>query len=394
MTSTATSRQGLRAGLAALLLACPAPASAQVIAHAATTAPVPFEAAPAEAPAPAADGSDAAPAGDATVPPPVSAAPGIAFLTAGAALPVPPELASAGAALAALGRAGTATPPLPRPAGIAARAAAGGESRCTGDGRTCIRAAHYTEDVCTAIEDAATRAGVDPHFFARLLWQESRFEPAARSPVGAQGIAQFMPGTAAMVGLDDPWNPAKAIDASARYLRQLRDGFGNLGMAAIAYNGGEARAASFKSGAGGLPWETRAYVATITGHDALTWRDAPPATLDLRLSGETPFRDACIKLAAGRGIKSFAAPPAPVAAWGVIVASHPHQSMARSYAAQLENRLRPLLGGQAITVHRKRLTAGGRPVYTAQVGYQTRQGADAFCTRLKRAGGRCIVLRN
>lgn len=375
MTSTATHGQVLRAGLAALLLCAANPVPAQVLALAGpeVTAPAVIQPRPA----------------------PAAVTPGTAFFTAGAALPVPQELASAAAALAALGRVGMAAPPLLRPAGIAARAASGGDSlRCTGDGRTCIRAAHYTEDVCTAIEDAATRAGIDPHFFTRLLWQESRFEPAARSPVGAQGIAQFMPGTAAMVGLDDPWNPAKAIDASARYLRQLRDGFGNLGLAAIAYNGGEARAASFKSGAGGLPWETRAYVQIITGHDALTWRDQPPAALDLRLSGETPFREACITLAAGRGIKSFTPPPSPVLAWGVIVASHPHQSMARSYAAQLERRLRPVLGGQAITVHRKRLTAGGRPVYTAQVGYETRQGADAFCTRLKRAGGRCIVLRN
>ena len=355
--------------LAAMLLLTGA---AQVLAHAETGAPI-------QPPAIAAQ-----PSPTLTAPSPD-----------GAPRPVPQELASAGAALAALGRANAATPPLPRPASLAARAAATGEGvRCTGDGRSCIRATHYTEDVCTAIEGAAARAGIDPHFFTRLLWQESRFKPSARSPVGAQGIAQFMPGTAAMVGLDDPWNPAKAIDASARYLRQLRDGFGNLGLAAIAYNGGEARAASFRAGAGGLPWETRAYVQIITGHDALTWRDQPPSRIDLRLAGDTPFHEACTTLAAGQAIKSFAPPPAPVLAWGVIVASHPQQAMARSYATQLEKRLRPLLGGQAITVHRKRLTAGGRPVYTAQVGYETRKGADAFCLRLKRAGGRCIVLRN
>src|SRR5699024_3142965 len=114
-----------------------------------------------------------------------------------------------------------ATPPAPRPGGIAAKAAAGDLKsddmiRCTGDGSLCIRAATYTEDVCTAIDHSASEAGIDPHFLARLLWQESLFEPAAISPVGAQGIAQFMPSTATMVGLDDPWNPAKAIQASAR----------------------------------------------------------------------------------------------------------------------------------------------------------------------------------
>lgn len=362
----------------ALTLACAAPVPAQVLAHAEGAALVPLPDADTAAP-------EAAP----------FTAPPIAFLTPGAALPVPHELVSAASALAALGRVTDTTPPAPRPASVAARASAGGgEMRCTGDGRTCIRAARYTEDVCAAIETSASRAGIDPHFFTRLLWQESRFEPAAVSPVGAQGIAQFMPSTAAMVGLADPWNPAEAIDASAQYLRRLRDGFGNIGLAAIAYNGGESRAANFISGTGGLPFETRTYVQVITGHDALAWRDAPPQGVDLRLAGDTPFREACVTLAAGRGIKSFAPPASRAMPWGVIVASHPHQAMARSYAQQLQRKLAPILGGQPIVVQRKRLTGSARAVYTAQVGYESRQGADAFCTRLKRAGGRCIVLRN
>lgn len=334
---------------------------------------------------------------------PVSAAavagqPGAAFpyLGSGAAPAVPVELASAGAAMAALGRADMTTPPLPRPDSVTARAAAAGtagEQRCTADGALCIRAAHYVPDVCAAIEVSAGRAGLDPHFLARLLWQESLFEPGARSPVGAQGIAQFMPGTAAMVGLDDPWNPAKAIRAAADYLRGLRDGFGNLGLAAIAYNGGEARAASFVAGAGGLPWETRAYVAAITGHDALTWRDAPPASLDLRLDADKPFREACTTLAAARRIEGFATPPR-MRAWGVIIASHPDRGMAQGYASQLQRKLAPLLGGQPVEVVRKRLTGSARAVYTAQVGYDSRAGADGFCMKLRRAGGRCIVLRN
>jgi hypothetical protein len=130
---------------------------------------------------------------------------------------------------------------------------------------------------------------LDPHFFARLLWKESLFEPGAISPVGAQGIAQFMPGTAAMVGLDDPFNPAKAIEASARYLKQLSDGFGNLGLAAVAYNGGENRAARFKAQGGNLPWETQDYVQAITGKDAWVWRDNPPEALDIRLDKERSF---------------------------------------------------------------------------------------------------------
>lgn len=289
-----------------------------------------------------------------------------------------------------------ATPPASRPAGITAKAAVGDLKsddmiRCTGDGGLCIRAATYTEDVCTAIDHSASKAGIDPHFLARLLWQESLFEPAAISPVGAQGIAQFMPSTAAMVGLDDPWNPAKSIEASAQYLRKLRDGFGNLGLAAVAYNGGENRAANFINRGAGLPYETRAYVAAITGHDAATWRDAPPASVDLRLAGDKPFRTACTELAAGRGIRSFA-PPVPN--WAVIVASHPQRDRAQTYASQLQSRLRPILGGQPVVVRRAHLTGAGKAVYTAQIGYDSRQGAMRFCNRLKQAGGRCIVLRN
>lgn len=302
----------------------------------------------------------------------------------------PPVLASPAAAQAAL-RLPAATRPLPRPA----RAPASDTVRCTADNRLCIRAAHYTADVCAAIDTAATEAGIDPHFLARLLWRESLFEPSARSPVGAQGIAQFMPGTAQMVGLDDPYNPAKAIHASAHYLRRLSDGFGNIGLAAVAYNGGENRAANFKAGRQQrLPFETQDYVIAITGHDALSWRDAPPATVDLRLAGETPFRDACMTLASARGgIRSFAT-PSRAWPWGVIVASHPQRAGADRQVAQLNRQLRPILGGRPVEVLRKRMSGSGRTVYTAQVGYDSRSDAMAFCNRLKAVGGRCIVLRN
>lgn len=303
---------------------------------------------------------------------------------------VPPELSGA---LVTPGGAAAATRPLPRPGSVLARAARNDAVRCSADGEICIHVASYTRDVCTTIDRSAKDAGIDPHFLARLLWQESLFDPAARSPVGAQGIAQFMPSTAAMVGLDDPWNPAKAIMASARYLRALHDQLGNPGLAAIAYNGGEARAAGFIAGTGGLPLETRAYVAAITGHDALSWRDAPPESLDLRLAGETPFTEACITLAGTRNIRSLAAPPR-AQPWGVIVASHPNRAMAQGYASRLERQLSPILGGRSIELRRKRLTSSARLVYTAQIGHETRHEADALCSRLKRAGGRCIVLRN
>ena len=140
-----------------------------------------------------------------------------------------------------------------RARGPGAAAAAGGvrparpdpDVRCTRDGTACIARSTYIPDVCRTIEAAATAHGIDRGFFARLLWKESLFDAAAVSPAGAEGIAQFMPGTAKLRGLDDAFNPAEALYASAAYLADLGRAYGNLGLAAVAYNGGEARADRF-----------------------------------------------------------------------------------------------------------------------------------------------------
>lgn len=272
-------------------------------------------------------------------------------------------------------------------------AATPSDTRCTADGVHCIAVKTYVVDVCTTIERAATDEGLDPHFLARLLWKESLFEPSALSPKGAQGIAQFMPGTAQIVGLDDPFNPAKAIFAAAGYLRRLSDGFGNIGLAAVAYNGGERRAQTFIASGGMLPFETQDYVEAITGLNALDWRNNPPKTVDLRLSGSTPFRDACVTLAAKRTLKEFRTPERSWP-WGVILASHPQQSGAARQVSTLNRQLRPILGGKRVNYVRKRLRGAPKPVYTAQIGYENRKQANAFCVRLRQLGGNCIVLRN
>lgn len=182
------------------------------------------------------------------------------------------------------------------------------DRRCTEDGAHCIALASYVPDVCRTLEATAREAGLDAHFFARLIWRESLFDANAVSHAGAEGIAQFMPGTAAIRGLEDAFNPAEALRASARYLAELRDRFGNLGLAAAAYNGGERRVSRYLSGQGGLPGETRAYVAAITGLQAARWRDGRP-TPDLRLDADTPFVTACGRLARGHEIAAFAPPP-------------------------------------------------------------------------------------
>ena len=133
--------------------------------------------------------------------------------------------------------------------------------------------------LCGALEAAAARNGLPYPFFTRLIWQESHFDPAAVSPAGAQGVAQFMPSTAAERGLADPFEPARALDESAAYLRELRTQFGNLGLAAAAYNAGPGRLARWLAGTAGLPAETIGYVQIVTGHAALEWRATPAPTL-------------------------------------------------------------------------------------------------------------------
>ena len=267
------------------------------------------------------------------------------------------------------------------------------DRRCTVDGRSCIRVASYVADVCTTIEKAAGENRLDPNFLARLLWKESLFEPEAVSPVGALGIAQFMPETARIRKLDDPFNPAKAIHASADYLRYLIDGFGNMGLAAVAYNGGEGRALRFFNGGQVLPYETQDYVEAITGHNAWKWRDDPPSQIDIRLDKEAAFKDACIKLAGNRSLREFST-RTRAWPWGVILASHPKQSGAQQQVNRLNRQLRPILGGKRISYVRKTMTGSGRRVYTAQVGYSSRGEANAFCSQFRSLGGRCIVLKN
>lgn len=122
------------------------------------------------------------------------------------------------------------------------------------------------------IEHTAEASGLPVGFFLRLLQQESGLDHRAVSRAGAQGVAQFMPGTAAERGLIDPFNPFEAIPKAAEFLREQRAAFGSLGMAAAAYNAGPQRVRNWLAGRSSLPQETRAYVAKITGRSADDWR--------------------------------------------------------------------------------------------------------------------------
>ncbi len=130
------------------------------------------------------------------------------------------------------------------------------------------------QTVCRLIERAATGNRLPVEFLTRLIWRESSFRAGAVSPAGARGIAQFMPETAQERGLADPFDPEQAIPKAAHLLAELRGRFGNLGIAAAAYNAGPARVGEWLRGAGGLPAETRAYVRFVTSRAVEDWAGA------------------------------------------------------------------------------------------------------------------------
>jgi hypothetical protein len=130
--------------------------------------------------------------------------------------------------------------------------------------------------VCQMIDTVARTNGLPVDFFVRLIWRESHLQPDAIGPLTrggqhAEGIAQFMPGTAVARGLYAPFDPLEALPKSAALLAELRDQFGNLGLAAAAYNAGPQRVRDFLAGLGHLPQETRAYVLAITGRPVEDW---------------------------------------------------------------------------------------------------------------------------
>ncbi len=134
------------------------------------------------------------------------------------------------------------------------------------------------------ITQAAAANGLPPDFLMRLVAQESGFDPSNVSKAGALGIAQFMPRTATLVGLRDPFDPFEAVPAAAEHLRDLRSRFGNLGLAAAAYNAGAGRVTAWLAGQTDLPLETVYYVRAVTGRDASEWASTGMLSASAELS--------------------------------------------------------------------------------------------------------------
>lgn len=246
--------------------------------------------------------------------------------------------------------------------------------------------------VCRLIEESAAAQSLPLEFFTRLIWKESRFRTRAISPMGAQGVAQFMPGTAKLRDLADPFDPETALPASAAFLAELRDRFGNLGLAAAGYNAGPERVASWVGGNGFLPLETEDYVLFVTKRPADDWKP--------KADGSAPSFDggtqSCLELLAA--LKTAADEPelvSPTAPWHVQIAGNFSKGRALASFSRVRNRYQRLfIDIQPMIVGTRMSGRGPRRFYRVSVPAQSRAEGNQFCNRLRGAGGACIVLRN
>ena len=247
--------------------------------------------------------------------------------------------------------------------------------------------------VCRLIESSARAEMLPVDFLTKLIWRESAFRADAVSPKGAQGIAQFMPGTASERGLADPFDPEEAIPHAARLLRDLRAQFGNLGLAAAAYNAGAARVEAFVAGRGGLPAETQDYVLAITGAGVEDWRAGASAVAPPPAAPQESCEKITVALKQSRG--TLIASIAPTAPWGVQLSGNFSKAIALASFLRAKTRLASVLSGVTPMIIGSRLRSrGSRPFYRVRAPARSRVEAQGLCERIHKAGGACVVLRS
>ena len=255
------------------------------------------------------------------------------------------------------------------------------------------------DEICRTLAQAASDNELPEEFFTRLIWQESRFDPAATSPAGAQGIAQFMPQTAAIRGLTNAFEPLQALRESAGYLRELRTTFrGNLGLAAAAYNAGPSQVEAWLAGRSRLPGETLAYVRIVTGYAAEAWTVQPWPQVE---SSTAPPSNAekgarCVELAklmidSPRRRLPLTSDPA-WGPWGVQLAGNWSEGRVLATYEQLRRKYDAVLGDRLpLVLYARRHDL---PTFAVRVSEKNRADANALCAKLLAAGGACVVFRN
>src|SRR6478736_2050640 len=255
------------------------------------------------------------------------------------------------------------------------------------------------QSICLLVESAAHANELPTEFFVRLIWQESRFRagaigPRTRSGKHALGIAQFMPGTAAERNLLDPFNPIEALPKAAEFLKDLRSQFGNLGLAAAAYNAGPGRVRAWMAGTTSMPAQTRAYVLAVTGNSIDAWASGQ----DVEVKTESGVSCETLMARLKQPPTTFMAAlqqhivTGAIQPWGAILgANRSRQEILDRYAVLQRRFVTVLAGRDPILLERGR---GSLPRYQFKVGPGSRAAEDDVCKRIHLAGGDCVVLRN
>jgi hypothetical protein len=225
--------------------------------------------------------------------------------------------------------------------------------------------AEFASKICVAAELEAKANNIDPAFFARLLWRESLFDPNVVSYKGA-------------------------------FLSDLRSQFGNLGLAAAAYNAGEQRVLNWQNGKGSMPLETQDYVAFVTGKDVEEWKVSTASFPIPAIGKGEKFLDDCTSLASRKiklsepGIAS-----APRKPWGALIAANFSERTALSMYQRLKLRFPKLIAErQPMITRKKNLSRGTRRIVLVMLGEATAKDAQATCQSLNAVGAPCVVRKN
>lgn len=248
--------------------------------------------------------------------------------------------------------------------------------------------------ICELIQRAAPDHDIPIATFTRLIWRESSFRPKVTSRAGAQGIAQFMPGTAEERGLADPFDPELAIPASAALISDLVDRFGNVGLAAAAYNAGPRRVERWLGGTGSLPYETQAYVRFVTGRDAADWRDGTASAADLH-AGDCLTMVAAIRAESPGGGVSESPYEGTLRPWGVQLSGNYSKERALKAFETIRARYGKVIGdAQPLVIGTRVGGRGPRRFYRVRIAFDSRKEANTLCRKLRVVGGSCLVQRN
>ena len=254
--------------------------------------------------------------------------------------------------------------------------------------------------ICQMVEAAAAANGLPFEFFAQVIWRESRFRsdtvgPLTRTGQRAQGIAQFMPMTAAGRQLHDPFDPVQALPKSAEFLRELRAQFGNLGLAAAAYNAGPQRVRDWLAGKRMLPSETQIYVRNVTGRSVQEWARPDQKSLTLTISTEISCAQIQTAKLVAKPLPSAVVRPKPTSDWGVQLVGDRSEVTALAVYRQLQKKHEAILGGYEPVVIRTTVKMSSAPIWNrVRIGADTREAAQALCSRLRAVGENCLVQHN